>query len=144
MDSGHADVRQPLHSAGHRVRGDCGFLRHRKVARPGSGDENGLCRNHRLGGAFQVNGASHRIVFRAGQRRKQRPRGGLIDAGDKNAVSPLRDAGCNGDDLLGALPRPVDHFGKALPECAVMVDRREAQRLEGLGGQRVERPINRN
>src|SRR5262249_51825192 len=66
-------------------------------------------------------------------------RGVLGDSRDEDAVATRDDALCDLGDLLRRLPRPVHDLRESLPERAMMIDGREAERLGRLEGQRVER-----
>ena len=62
-------------------------------------------------------------------------------AGDEHAGAARRDVARDLDDLLRRLARAVNDFWIALAERAVVVDRREAERLDGIERKCVERGV---
>ena len=82
--------------------------------------------------------AGERIDLRARERAAKAVERIGTRACHQEAFSASGDAVRDGDDLLGGLALPQDDFGLPLPESAVVIDRRERQRLDRISRKPVE------
>ena len=51
----------------------------------------------------------------------------LVESCDQDGMTLLFKPGNDGDNLFGGFPLPVDHFGEALPQDAMMIEASESE-----------------
>jgi hypothetical protein len=140
MDARHADVGHASGAVAERGQRHRGLLGDREVARSGGHDRHAACAGRRAVRARTICCACDAVDVDLVERRLQSIGGVGRDSRHEHGVAAFGNPRCDLANLLGALTRAVDHLGKSLAQRAMMIDRREAERVGRLHRlQRLER-----
>ena len=137
MNSGNANVVQPIGDVSHELARETRLLGNRQVGRARGNDQNGATTWLDVP-LTKTNRSGERMKGRTRYDSPDRLKSGFVRARDQESLAVRHNLFGNARDLFGGFALTEDDFGKSLPYGSMVIDASKAQIRDWCGTQIVE------